>query len=268
MRHLIFVPLALLYFPVFSPALGQTASLAVLPFSHSGTAGPAAADAVAGYVLDEVVRRPEYRVAERSHIKKVIDEQKFQRTGLTEEAVEVGRLLAVDYIVTGEVIRVGDQYTIALRLISVETGRVAASEKRSAAVGPEHLGVIVKPAVEALFSGETARRLNILIKGCVGLYKMDVFSHTDAWIQVFVGDRLIGRTGVVMNDPNPVFNASFEVPDYAGEPIVLVVYDHDLTRSQLMGRVTIPEPKSGLYQIIGTVYGRQGNMGQVEVYFQ
>ena len=94
------------------------------------------------------------------------------------------------------------------------------------------------------------------------------FEPSGLGIQVSIGNRLIGRTEKVQNNNSPEFNDRFEVSNYAGEVIVLTVYDHDVTGEQLIGQVAIQEPKSGKYPIIGTNDGQNYNRGQIEVVFE
>lgn len=63
----------------------------------------------------------------------ILDEQSFQMSGCTEEAcaVEVGRLLNVNYIFFGEVGKIGKTYTIDISSINIETGQIEKSYSKS-----------------------------------------------------------------------------------------------------------------------------------------
>ena len=70
------------------------------------------------------------RVMERSQMSKILAEQGFQKSGAcdgSECAVEVGKLLAVDRTLLGTVGKLGDSWSLTLRLVSVQTGEVLAS---------------------------------------------------------------------------------------------------------------------------------------------
>lgn len=74
------------------------------------------------------------RVMERSQMNAILAEQGFQKTGSCDAsdcAVEVGRLLAVDRMVLGSAGKLGETWSVTLRLVNVETGEVAASVRDS-----------------------------------------------------------------------------------------------------------------------------------------
>jgi hypothetical protein len=190
-------------------------------------------------------------------------------TGLTEDAVEIGKLLAANKLVTGQLTKLGKKYTLVLSLVDVKSGELLKSQKRSAQITIEDIdNELVEPLVEQLLSVKARSGFTLVIKKGTGIEKMDALSDTDAWIQVTVGNRLIGKTEVVKDNNSPQFNERFEVSEYAGEPITLTVYDHDVTGEELIGNVTISEPKNGKYPIIGTENGQNLYRGQIEVVFE
>lgn len=70
-----------------------------------------------------------YTMVERTQIDRVIYEQRFQRSSLTEsQMVRVGQILNVSKIVAGTVNIVMGQYNVDVRVINVESGTVAATE--------------------------------------------------------------------------------------------------------------------------------------------
>lgn len=74
------------------------------------------------------------RVMERSQMNSILSEQGFQSSGSCDQsecAVEVGKLLAVDRMVLGSAGKIGDTWSVTLRLVRVETGEVAASVRDS-----------------------------------------------------------------------------------------------------------------------------------------
>ena len=81
------------------------------------------AESMVGILTTELVNSRRFRVIERSRIDQIIREQGFQRTQLSEaQVVRVGRILGVNYIITGEV-----SHIINIRLINVETGEIVAA---------------------------------------------------------------------------------------------------------------------------------------------
>lgn len=70
-----------------------------------------------------------YTMVERAQIDKVISEQGFQRSSLTDaQAVKVGRILNVSKVVVGKVSKLGGQYQVDVRVVDVESGHDVALE--------------------------------------------------------------------------------------------------------------------------------------------
>lgn len=69
---------------------------------------------------------PGYRWLERGRIGEILEEQKFQASGCTEQScvVEMGQLLGARKMVSGSISRVGDTYNMALNVIDIETSLV------------------------------------------------------------------------------------------------------------------------------------------------
>ena len=75
-------------------------------------------------------------MVERSQIDKAIEEQRFQRSSMTEsQMVRIGQILNVSKIVVGDVNIVMGQYNVDARVINVETGTVSATEGATFAKG-------------------------------------------------------------------------------------------------------------------------------------
>lgn len=87
-------------------------------------AKPSLGLSVAEPMRTELVNKNVFTILERAQMEKVLKEQGFQRTGVTEveSAVEMGRLLAAKKILVGTVSRFGATYTINCRIIGVEKG--------------------------------------------------------------------------------------------------------------------------------------------------
>lgn len=70
-----------------------------------------------------------YTMVERTQIDKVIEEQGFQRSKMTQsQMVRVGEILNVSKIVVGDINVVMNQYNVDARVINVETGTISATE--------------------------------------------------------------------------------------------------------------------------------------------
>lgn len=70
-----------------------------------------------------------YTMVERTQIDKVLQEQGFQRSRLTEaQMVRIGKILNVSKIVVGDINVVQGQYNVDTRAIDVESGTIVATE--------------------------------------------------------------------------------------------------------------------------------------------
>jgi hypothetical protein len=112
-------------------------SIAVLPLQGNGIS-PAETLVLTDELSSVIVHSGNYIVVERSNMESILEEQGFQLSGCasTECAVEAGKLLGVNKMVTGSVGKLGEIYNINLRMFDVGTGQI---EKT---VGQKHEGSI------------------------------------------------------------------------------------------------------------------------------
>lgn len=77
-------------------------------------------------LINEIIETAEFDVFERSRMNEILMEQKFQQSDCSssECAVEVGQLLGVRKIVFGNIGKIGNVFSISIRLINVETGKI------------------------------------------------------------------------------------------------------------------------------------------------
>ena len=82
------------------------------------------AKALTQRLTSEMIALEVYQVLERSEMKRLLSEQKFQYSGCVNLkcAVEIGKMIGAKYMVVGSVSKVGYTYAIDSRLIDVETG--------------------------------------------------------------------------------------------------------------------------------------------------
>jgi TolB-like protein len=100
-------------------------SIAVLPLGSNGIS-PSEALVLTDELLSVLVQSNVFTVVERGNMESILKEQGFQMSGCTsnECAVEAGKLLGVNKMVTGSVGKLGQIYNINLRLFDVETGEI------------------------------------------------------------------------------------------------------------------------------------------------
>jgi len=105
---------------------------AVLPLSAQGvdsTTVSVLTDALA----NELYKSGTMQVMERSQMSTILKEQGFQQSGFCDQsecALQMGKLLGIEQIVVGSVGKIGNTYTVSLRLVSVHTGEILASSTK------------------------------------------------------------------------------------------------------------------------------------------
>ena len=99
------------------------------------------AKALTQRLTSEMIKLEVYQVLERSEMKRLLEEQKFQYSGCVDLkcAVELGKMLGAKYMVVGTISKFGKSYTIDSRLLYVETGEAYVSGKYSSDVSIENL---------------------------------------------------------------------------------------------------------------------------------
>ena len=100
-------------------------TLAVMDFVSKGNTGTQA-KSVADFVSSSIAKSDRVVIVDRVNMALLVKEQMLQKTGITEaeKAVEVGKMLNVQKIVTGSVEKLGDRYYIDVKVIEVETGKI------------------------------------------------------------------------------------------------------------------------------------------------
>jgi hypothetical protein len=107
-------------------AMAQRA--AVMEFKAGVGISQADVDGLSG-IFTTYFRPAGYTMIERTQIDRIINEQKLQRSSLTEsQMVRIGEILNLSKIVIGDVNIVMGQYNVDVRVINVESGTIAATE--------------------------------------------------------------------------------------------------------------------------------------------
>lgn len=92
------------------------------------------ARAVTDLIRTELFNTGLFRVFERGEIEKVLKEQQFGQTGLTEvsDAVRLGKMLQAKKVLVGTVSKLGTSYIVNARIIDVEKGEMEFADKAQA----------------------------------------------------------------------------------------------------------------------------------------
>lgn len=74
----------------------------------------------------ELTKTGVLKVMARGEMASILEEQEFQQTGCVDQecAVELGQIIAVEKIISGSVAKLGGLYTVNIKLLDVETGKV------------------------------------------------------------------------------------------------------------------------------------------------
>ena len=80
-------------------------------------------------LTSEMITLGEYQVLERSEMKRLLSEQKFQYSGCVDLkcAVEIGIMIGAKYMMVGSISKIDNVFTVDSRLIYVETSEAYGS---------------------------------------------------------------------------------------------------------------------------------------------
>ena len=151
---------------VTSDTATSTRTTAIIPFSVSlEEAYPDIGRMVAEYAVVFFSVRDKYRVVERMEFVKVMEEQKLSQSDMVDEeqALQIGKLLAADVIITGAITNALGKRMISARMIQTETGQVMATS--SVTVGSDHLEEFYKDALGERASASSSIFRSLLAPG-------------------------------------------------------------------------------------------------------
>ncbi|NBF40977.1 MAG: hypothetical protein GVY14_11220, partial [Spirochaetes bacterium] len=100
----------------------------VFPFREVNAAagGEGLGSALSEMLVTAVANSPAVTVIERSQVETVLEESRFQLSGVTstEDSIEIGNILNAEIIILGSVSRFGERIELDVRVIRLETGEV------------------------------------------------------------------------------------------------------------------------------------------------
>ena len=85
--------------------------------------------AIIDFIINAFVNASTVKVIDRNGIQKILEEQQFQMKDYadTTKMIALGKLAGAEYIVTGSLSKVGEQFYLNVKLISVETAEIIGS---------------------------------------------------------------------------------------------------------------------------------------------
>lgn len=188
----VFLSILILAAPVFSMNPDQTAkkvNIAVFDFEGKGLS-QAEATALSERFRSVLVSTNKFNVVERQKIKLIMDEIGLQLSGVvSEESMsQAGELLGVNRIISGTIGKIGDTYTVDLRIIAVETGKVIRTISQNASGSKENLIALLERLAKR-FAG---------IKSELKKYDVTILSMPGK-SSVFVDGKYKGLTPLSLN---------------------------------------------------------------------
>ncbi|MDC7226089.1 MAG: PEGA domain-containing protein [Spirochaetales bacterium] len=122
------------FFLLFTALLtAQKGELIAVPHIEASGTSEIEAETARSMLEIGLVKAGLYTVIANNDIETILEAQAFTLTGCTDDscAIEIGKLLAADRIVLGELVSLGDQFILNIRLINVSTGRTEKAESIS-----------------------------------------------------------------------------------------------------------------------------------------
>ncbi|MBI4978499.1 MAG: hypothetical protein HZC28_13550 [Spirochaetes bacterium] len=110
------------------------ARVAVLSFTARGVSVQDA-DTVSDFFRTDLVNSKEFSVVDRGNMENILKEQALQATGCTDTecAVKIGKLLSVQYMISGNVSTFGGKFVLFVSMVNVETSEIVFSKREIAA---------------------------------------------------------------------------------------------------------------------------------------
>jgi TolB-like protein len=135
-------------FPTTLFAQQKAKRIAVLDLQGEGVS-KSAAKTLTDRLRSKLVNTGVFHVLERDQMDEILGEQGFQQSGCVSDEclVEIGRLVGVQQMIGGTIGKIGQTYTLDLRIIDVQTGRIlktVSDDYRGAADGL--LGILEEAA--------------------------------------------------------------------------------------------------------------------------
>jgi TolB-like protein len=129
---------------VLSLPLQKETSIAVAGFSFPNDRRAQILDLLNEYALVAMAGVNKLKVIERAKLDTILKEQELQLSGLvdTSKAIQVGRLSAAQWILTGTVIDMPDSLVVFIRVIDVQSGEIVAVSQVLLSKEPEILKLL------------------------------------------------------------------------------------------------------------------------------
>ena len=187
----------------------EKTTIAVLTIESKGGVSPSEAATLTDRLGSMLVNTNVFTVVDRSKMEEILQEQGFQQTGCTstECAVEVGKLLNVQKMVSGSIGKIGRTYTIDLALIDVETSQIENSFIRDYQGEIDGLLKVMESIAHQIASGgkETPETEKYVL----------TINSKPSRAQVYINNKQVGTTPFSVRVPDGmVLSVKLDLDDY------------------------------------------------------
>jgi curli biogenesis system outer membrane secretion channel CsgG/TM2 domain-containing membrane protein YozV len=160
--------LAQLTFPFAGDSKKHT--IAVLPFSSSNDSLSDMGEVTAEYALNYLVQQPQFTIVDRQNFKSIVEELELSKTELVsdESALQVGKMLAAKYVLTGTVSAVNGGQTLFMKLTDVESSQIKVAS--AAELAPTQVDQLYVDVLGEKLSPASSAFRSLLVPGWGQLY--------------------------------------------------------------------------------------------------
>ncbi|MCC7264978.1 MAG: SUMF1/EgtB/PvdO family nonheme iron enzyme [Candidatus Latescibacteria bacterium] len=166
---------ALLFLLAALPSAGQERPQIALVPVKSGQGVPAALPAYVQALLEaELSRSGRFKLVERSRVQQVLEEVNFQQAGVTaaDKASELGSHLNAEKLFFTEVLRVGTQYQLAVKVVDVATNEVLKVETETLGPRQEQIQAATRRLARRLIGASAALSPVPMVSLLAGQFQM------------------------------------------------------------------------------------------------
>ncbi|MFC2088132.1 PEGA domain-containing protein [Calditrichota bacterium] len=178
---------------IFADNNQSTIRIAVLDFGTSGGLTDMEAVTLTNRLRSMLVKTNSFVVLERGIMDEILTEQGFQQTGCTttECAVEVGKMLNVQKMVSGTIGKLGQTWTMDISLIDIETSHIEKSFFQD--FKGEIDGLLTEIESVAVQIANISAKKETIKPGEKKLYSLSILS-TPTEAQIFLNGKYAGKT--------------------------------------------------------------------------
>ncbi|MFA5779690.1 MAG: CsgG/HfaB family protein [Elusimicrobiota bacterium] len=124
---------SIVLFVFFALSTGFCTEIKTIAVIDFGSQNTSASDAsiISNFLRRELVKKECFQVVDKTNMQKILEEQKFQYSGVTDQqyAVKIGKILNVQLMVIGVYSKLEEMSYITANIVDVETGEIIISEK-------------------------------------------------------------------------------------------------------------------------------------------